>query len=245
MKQGKREPIFNVPGVVGVLVGVLAAVHGVRSLLGPAADDAVLAVTAFIPARFASDGGPMPGGVWAGPLSFVSHAFLHADLLHLLINSAWLLAVGSPIARRMPPISFISFFALCAAGGALLFLALNSGLNSALIGASGAVSGLMAATLRLLYAAEDPRGRWLLAERPHEAARLSVGSMLTRRAPLTAIIGWVVINFVMAFAMGSIGDGNPIAWEAHLGGFFVGLLAFDLFDRGNPHEQVRGASVLH
>ena len=158
--------------------------------------------------------------------------------MHLTINSAWLLAVGAPIARRMPALSFLALFGLCAAGGALLFMLLHPGVNASLVGASGAISGLMAAVFRLMYAARDGKGRQLLRERPLEAPRLGVGAMLTRRAPLTAILVWVGINVVVGVGVGVFGDGMPIAWEAHLGGFFVGLFVFELFDRGCAEETV-------
>ena len=119
-----------------------------------------------------------------------------------------------------------------------MFMALHAGVNASLIGASGAISGLMGAVFRLMYAAEDARGRHLLRERPIEAPRLKVVSMLTRRAPLVAIAAWVGINVVVGVAMSSFGGGIAIAWEAHLGGFFAGLLMFELFDRGCADETL-------
>jgi membrane associated rhomboid family serine protease len=238
--QGAREqPIFNAPGVVVGIILVLVAVHAGRGVVDAGTDNLIIELFGFNPARFGGSGPPAPGGLWAGPASFITHALLHADSVHLLVNSAWLLAVGTPVARRMAAVPFLAYFALCAAGGALFFLIMHPGLETALVGASGAVSGLMAAVFRLIYAAQGPYGRHLLTERSAEAARLSVRSMVTRRAPLIAIIGWVAINIVVALALGSVGEGNPIAWEAHLGGFFVGLTTMELFDRGNPEEVVR------
>lgn len=236
MQAGQREPIFNVPAVVVALVAAFAAVHAGRQLIDPAADNEFVHMLAFNPARYGGAPIALPGGDWAGPVNFFSHAFLHGDMMHLTVNSAWLLAVGSPVARRMPVLSFLAFFGLCAAGGAFLFMALHAGVNASLIGASGAISGLMGAVFRLMYAAEDARGRHLLRERPIEAPRLKVVSMLTRRAPLVAIAAWVGINVVVGVAMSSFGGGIAIAWEAHLGGFFAGLLMFELFDRGCADE---------
>lgn len=238
---GQREPIFNVPGPVVALVGAFAAVHMLRWLLvwyaGDAADDALVDLTAFNPLRYGGTGRELPGGAWTGPTTFLTHAFLHGDVPHLVINSAWLLAVGSVIARRMPLLPFLGFFALCAAGGALAFLVLHPGLDAAVVGASGAISGLMAAALRLMFAAVDTDGRYLLREHPAEAPRLSVRSMLTRSTPRNTIIAWVIINFVGAVAMSATGEtAGAIAWEAHLGGFFTGLMTFDLFDRGRAEE---------
>lgn len=248
MSEAPREPVFNVPAVVAALAILLVAIHAGRWLAGDVLDERLLGLFAFNPARFGPGGAGIPGlpwagEPWAGPLSFFSHALLHGDLMHLVVNTAWLLAVGTPMARRMTPTGFLAYFFLCAAGGALFFLLVHSGLDAGLVGASGGISGLMAGVFRLLYAAEGAQGRYNLREHPSRAARLSVRSMLTRREPLTAIIGWVVLNVVVAVAMRLVGDGAAIAWEAHLGGFFVGLLTLELFDRGHPREMAAGETV--
>ena len=234
---GQREPIFNAPGPVVALAGAFAAMHLLRYFLGAAGDDALVDLLAFNPLRYGGEGRALPGGSWAGPATFLTHTFLHGDVPHLVINSAWLLAVGSVIARRMPALSFLGFFALCGAGGALTFLALHPGLDVAVVGASGAISGLMAAALRLMFAARDAETRDVLREHPEAAPRLSVRSMLTQSTPRTTIVAWVIINIVGAVAMSATGEtAGAIAWEAHLGGFFTGLVAFDLFDRGRAEE---------
>ncbi len=241
MQASQRQPIFNAPLAVVGLAVVLIAVHVGRSFVDPAVDEGLIGLFAFNPGRFLGEAAlsPVPG--WAPPMTFLSHALLHGDAMHLVVNTAWLMAVGSPVAWRTSLAGFLAFFALCAAGGALLFMAIHPGLDAALVGASGGISGLMGAVFRLMFAAEDPEARQILRERPMDAPRLSVRSMLMRRAPRVAIITWVVLNIGVAVALGSVGEGMPIAWEAHLGGFFVGLLVFDLFDRGWHGEAPRDA----
>ena len=68
--------------------------------------------------------------------------------MHLLINSAWFLAFATPVARRIGPVRFLAFFLLCGVGGALLYLPFNS---APMVGASGAISGLMGAAMRFLF----------------------------------------------------------------------------------------------
>lgn len=237
MSQQQREAIFNVPGVVVGLVAAFVAIHLGRGLLSESADAWLINLLAFNPARYSGPPVALPGEPWAGAAGFVTHAFLHGDLTHLVINSVWLLAVGSPIARRMPALSFLAFFAMCASGGALLFMLFHAGLDMALIGASGAISGLMAAALRLVFAADDDHARMILRENPAAAPRMSIRETFTHRRPLTAIIVWIVVNFVAAIAMGPMTGGAGIAWEAHLGGFFAGLFTFDLFDRGRSDND--------
>jgi membrane associated rhomboid family serine protease len=93
----RREPIFNVPGVVLLILGVCCLVHVVRWLL-PADGDGWLTTTlAFIPMRLLPGvAAQLPGGEPATITSFVTHLFVHGDTTHLIINMAWLLAFGSP-----------------------------------------------------------------------------------------------------------------------------------------------------
>ena len=101
--------------------------------------------TAFLAAHNAD-----PGGWLERAIPFVSYMGLHNDLTHLAINSLWLLAFGPIVARRFGGFLFLLFFLVCGVAGAATHLAFNWGSLVPVIGASGAISGLMAAGLRLL-----------------------------------------------------------------------------------------------
>ncbi len=232
MQTPAHEPVFNVPNIIVGLLGVFVAVHLGREFLPARQDDWVLGAFAFIPSRFSERAAALPGAPWAGPASFVTHTLLHGDWLHLALNSAWLMAVGSPISKRMPALLFIGFAALCGVGGAVLFLAIHPGLAVPMVGASGAISGLMAAVFRLMFSADDAYGQHLLRENPAAVPRLSLWQTFTSRAALVAIAVWVGVNLLATFGLGAPDGSSGIAWEAHLGGFFTGLAAFALFDRG-------------
>ncbi len=107
-----------------------------------------------------------------------------------------------------------------------------------MVGASGAISGLMGAVFRLMFAADDAATRRVLHEDAAAAPRLSLRSTLTSRRALAAILIWVGVNALAALGLGELSSAGAIAWEAHVGGFFTGLLAFELFDRGNPAESL-------
>src|SRR5262249_13759849 len=98
------EPMFNVPPVVAATVAVLILIHFVRDLILPQSLDlAVLAWFAFIPARYDPTPlvhGAYPGGLAADVWTFVTYALLHGNWLHLGLNAVWLLAFGTPVARR-------------------------------------------------------------------------------------------------------------------------------------------------
>ena len=91
-----------------------------------------------------------PGTFWERAVPFVSYMGLHNDWTHLVINCLFLLAFAPIVARRFGPILFLVFFIVCGIAGALTYLAFNWGSPAPVVGASGAISGLMAAALRML-----------------------------------------------------------------------------------------------
>ena len=237
----RREPILNAPRSVLVLLGVLAAIHAGRWLLTERQDETFLLSLAFIPGRYLVDGQDLPGGEAARLWSPFTHMLLHGDLTHLLINSAWLLVFGSIVARRIGGARFLLFFVFCGLGGVATFWLFNPGLLAPMIGASGAISGLLAAVLRFLFNATD-RGYPALGPSARPVPLMSIGQTLTdRRAALTIVI-WMVLNAVLAFGFVDLAPQGGIAWEAHVGGFWAGFLTFGFFDRAPPQAA---ATTFH
>ena len=228
----RREPIVNAPAAVLWLVLAFVVVHVGRSLLSEIQDAYVVLGLGFIPARYGPDLYALPGGMVAAVTSFVTHIFLHGDVVHLAINSAWLLALGSPVVRRLGAVRFMLYFLFCGAAGALAFLLINPGLAAPMVGASGAISGLMGGLLRFMFPAIDDGNGPALQNGAPGVQRSSLGAALSDRRILLTIGIWVILNFV--FAAG-FSDYGAIAWEAHLGGFIAGFLAFGLFDRVATH----------
>lgn len=227
-----REPIFNVPGVVLWLLAIFLGVHLVRWLLPDAQDTWLTAVLAFIPARL---GGlapdlDLPGGRVAAVTSFVTHQFVHGDLAHLGINSAWLLAFGTPVARRTGAVRFLAFFLVAGAAGALLYLVVNGPIPILVVGASGAISGLMGAAFRFLFRSMENGGALGLAD-SRFTPLMTLRETLSDRRIQMAVAGWTVLNIVLAWGAAGLTEAAGIAWEAHLGGFYAGLLLYGLFDR--------------
>ena len=125
-----RQPIFNVPAIVVAVLAVLLAVHLVRLfVLPPKTELEFLLLFAFIPARYDASlliGGAMPGGLAADIWTFVTYSLIHADFMHLGFNSIWLLAFGTPVARRFGAWRFLAFFAVTAAAGAAAHLSTHA-----------------------------------------------------------------------------------------------------------------------
>lgn len=224
------EPMFNVPGVVVGVLALLVGVHVLRSVLPEETETWLTLALAFIPSRYTEGTAGIPGGTAASATSFVTHMLVHGDLTHLMINSAWLLAFGGAVAARVGGLRFIVFSLLSGIAGAAFFLLLNPGLPVPMVGASGAVSGLMAATLRFLFPAIDAGGLWRLRQAPRSVRLLTLAETLSDRRAIVAIVVWLALNALASIGVGAPGETGPIAWEAHVGGFMFGLAAFGFFD---------------
>src|SRR5919197_4303043 len=108
-----REPVFNAPSSVLAVLAGLALVHALRFFLSEEQDAALIFSLAFIPARVGPMSNELPGGPLAAVTSFVTHIFLHGDITHLSVNSAWLLVFGTAIAKRVGGLRFLLFSAVC------------------------------------------------------------------------------------------------------------------------------------
>jgi membrane associated rhomboid family serine protease len=204
MTDQRPEPIFNAPWPA-----LLAA----ASILVPQvflrnASDATINSLALIPQAFWE-------GRWTG---VVTSLFVHGGWVHALLNAAFALAFGAPVARLLGLNGrgggiFCLFYLVCGALSGVGYTAIHPDRVVAMVGASGAVSALMGAAARVM----DYQGR--------------VGPVFGPRV-LSLGLGWLIVNLVMAvtgslLAMGGAG----VAWEAHLVGFAVGVLLIGPFAR--------------
>ena len=231
----KREPLLNVPTVVTVLLALFALIHMVRTyLLTESQDIEVLLTFAFIPARYDSSAllQGWPGGLGADIWTFVTYSFLHANWMHFGVNAIWFLPFGSAVARRFGTMRFLAFFAVTSAAGAALHLATHAGEQFPMIGASAAISGTMAAAMRFAFQRGGPLG--ILRSNDDDAYRvpaLPLSGVLRDGRVLLFLVVWFGVNIV--FGVGtfpSLTGGESVAWQAHIGGFFAGLLLFAWFD---------------
>jgi len=234
-------PAFNVPPVVLALLGAMVLIHVIRTLLPAELDYQVLITFGFIPARFGGVHGDLglPGGLAADIWTWFTYALLHADAMHITVNSIWFLAFGTAVARRFGAARFLALSAVSAAAGAGAHLISRWGDPALMIGASAVVSAYMGAAIRFVF---DPRigigGLTSDDARVVHAPVLPLAQALQNRTVLAFIIVWFGINFL--FGVGAVtvpGAGGAIAWQAHIGGFLVGLLGFRLFD---PAERSKG-----
>ena len=266
-----REPMFFVPFVVVALVAALLAIHAVLTQAGAATEDAAMRELAFLPGRLTLSIWPdrlgellarvntdpsalqqamsirhyraLAGGakLW----TLLSYAALHGSWAHVALNSIWLIAFGPPVARRFGSLRFLAFFALTAAAGALAHWASHPMDFSPLIGASAAVSGLMAAATRFIFQPGAPLGGpqslpLSAIEADDEQPAPPLRELLGQRRAVVFIVVWMTTNFVFGAGAQALGASEaPVAWIAHLGGFAAGLLTFPLFDRARRRGHGR------
>lgn len=231
----RREPALNIPGVVTALIGLFAVIHLVRVYLLTADQDwSVVLLFSFIPVRYhALEAGiPFPGGGAAEIWSPITYGLLHGDFMHLAVNSIWLAAFGSALAWRFGTVRFLIFTVVATVAGAAAHYLAHPTDFVPVVGASGAISGHMAAVARFMFQSGGPLVGTRNERRRAPVPALPLGRIWRDRRVLAFLGVWFGLN--LAFGLGAVGipgqDGVQIAWEAHVGGFLFGLLAFSLFD---------------
>jgi membrane associated rhomboid family serine protease len=231
----ERQSAINAPTVIIVLLAILLAIQIVLSVLPEADFETVLLLFSFIPARFGGEFATQldwPGGTPADVWTFVTYAFLHGSWMHLGVNAIWLLAFGSAVAWRFGTTRFLSFSAICAAAGAGTHLALHWGDMSPVIGASAALSGHMAAAIRFMFQPGAPLGLFRVGgQAAFRVPAHGLREVLRDRRVVMFLFVWFAINVVSGIGVLAIaGEGETVAWQAHIGGFLAGLILFPLFD---------------
>lgn len=230
-------PVFRSPPVVLAVIAALTLIHAGLQYAGEDWQVLSLYAFAFIPERFGTAPYPMIAGsqVW----SFLTYAFLHGSWSHLIFNCLWLLIFGTVVARYLGAIRFLLLAAGAAIAGALVTMLLHWGENYVMIGASGAVSGVMAAAVPIMYGRGRLMAGWPAGD-PLTARSLTLAELLRNRNALLFTFVWLVIT-LFSGATGFTGNSflaeGSIAWEAHIGGFIAGLGVFYLLQRGVVRSQ--------
>lgn len=193
-----REPVFNAPWTALALTAAIVASFVVQGQIAPQAwQDYALRPLWLLQA-----------GRWE---TLVTSLFLHGGWIHTLMNAVGALAFGAPVARLLGlraggALAFLLFYLTCGVLGGLGYALVHPDQAIPVVGASGAVSGLMGAASRLI----DRRG--LLGP-------------VFGRTPVGMSIAWIVVNVLFGMTTLTPGAGGAgIAWEAHLAGFFAGLI---------------------
>ena len=143
-------------------------------------------------------------------LSVLTAMFVHAGWLHLLGNMLFLLVFGNNVEDRFRKIPYLIFYVACGYVAAYGFAFVHPGSAEPLVGASGAIAGVLGAYLALF-----PRAKvWSL---------VPFLFFIPLRIPAWVVLGlWFVLQWL--YAVGGLGGGGAVAYVAHVFGFLAGLL---------------------
>lgn len=227
-----NKRLFNVPGVVLAIAGFCVLAFALMALWPVRAVQIVAYAAAVSPNRLLA--GPEYNDGWLAMLSpLIGHMFLHASIAHLLFNMLWLLAFGAPVARRMKAEGalqslsafasagvFLCFYFLCGIVGALTFVMFHMNETTLLVGASGGVSGLLGGLVRFAFNRSTLFGPEYASISPLTSSSVIMWSLIV-----------IAMNIGVALFGGALTGGASIAWEAHIGGYLFGLLAYPFFER--------------
>jgi membrane associated rhomboid family serine protease len=159
----------------------------------------------------------VPRPRWGPFGSLFSYMFLHGDLFHILFNMLFLWIFGNNIEGAFGHGKFVAFYFICGLAAALVQSVFTPNATTPMVGASGAVSGVMGAYFLLF-----PRSR-ILTLVPF------IFFMEMIWLPAFIFLGfWFLLQFL------SIGSSSNVAFLAHIGGFVAGMLLTRLFRPRRP-----------
>jgi len=217
----QRERIFNLPLVIIVFFAVCCLAYIMPAyLLPPGKSEEFFAFFGFVPVLFLHNHDVMT------QISAVSYSFLHGNFAHLGLNMVWFVVFGTPLANRLGGTFFILFWFFTAFIAAMIYCLAHFDGETTLIGASGAVSGMMGASAR--YDFQTIGGSYV------PGAVLSIKKALLSHSVILVMGSFVTLNFLTAidqWITGYADNQAGIAWEAHIGGLLAGFLVIGFFDK--------------
>lgn len=166
-----------------------------------------------------------------GYLTLLTSMFLHGGWLHVGGNMLFLWVFGDNIEDVMGHARYLVFYLLTGLGASAAQILVNPDSMVPTIGASGAISGVLAA-----YIVSFPHGRIMTL--------ITLGIFITSvMLPAWVMIGyWIVLQVIQgSLSLGVSADTGGVAWFAHIGGFAAGLALVFLFRRPDHLERQREA----
>ncbi len=212
-------PTRHIPILTILLIALNIFVFLKAFLLGPWAGQRFISYYGLIPCGLTGHC-TIVGRAFSPEVTLLTSMFVHAGFFHLAGNMLYLWIFGNNVEDAMGKIRFAIFYLVCGVGSALIQMLINPASRIPMVGASGAISGILGAYLLLF-----PHAR-ILTLVPFGI----LFPVLEIRAVF--VIGfWVVVqvlNGMLTFRY----EGGGVAWFAHIGGFAVGFILVPLFVRG-------------
>ena len=212
------NPTDITPFVTLLLMGLCIFGFIWQQTLGPEHERAIIYGLGLVPAvLWGTTELPPALSVLPSPATLVSSMFLHGDIWHLGGNMLFLWVFGNNVEDAMGHLRFVAFYLLCGIAAALMQATVSPESTIPMIGASGAISGVLGAYL-LLY----PNARILVG------IPIVIYLHLMRLSALWVLIAWFVMVQMVSSAL-SNPDTGGVAWYAHIGGFIAGFVLIPVF----------------
>jgi membrane associated rhomboid family serine protease len=197
----------TLPVVTYGLIGVNVLVF----LLELSGGDAFINAWAFVPARFAAN----PGGQ---AITIFTAMFMHGGWMHLLGNMLFLWIFGDNVEDRFGRLKFLLFYLLTGIAATFAQFALAPRSPVPNVGASGAIAGVLGAYILMF---------------PHARVNVLLGRQVVAMPAIVVLGFWIAVQlFSGVGTIGHTGESagtGGVAYMAHIGGFFTGLLLTFLF----------------
>lgn len=149
--------------------------------------------------------------------NLITSMFLHGGVMHLLGNLLYLFIFGDNVENLMGSMRYFFFYALCGVGAALAHIISDASSPVPMVGANGAISGVLGA-----YMIGYPRARVLVF----------FPIFFFFRVPALIVLGvWFVNQVAEGIMAAGVDISGGIAWYAHIGGFVLGVLLVKFFER--------------
>jgi membrane associated rhomboid family serine protease len=221
------NPTSTRPYVTVTFIVACALIFLWQSSASPVAAQNILYAFGVIPAVLLG-GVDLPPALQIVPpsVSVLTSMFLHGGWFHLIGNMLYLWVFGNNVEDAMGHGKFIAFYVICGTAAALAQALPEPASTVPMVGASGAISGVLGAYM-LLY----PHARVLLG--------LPLGFFIFQLGRFPAVwvlAAWFGLQLAMhAFAPPIEAGGSGVAFRAHIGGFLAGMLLIPIF----KHRDVR------
>lgn len=210
------NPARRTPIITWALIAACVAVYVWEHSLGRQMDAALL-VFGFTPASLSAGYVPLPGlGQVPAGVTILTSMFLHGSILHIAGNMLYLWIFGNNVEDAMGPLRFLLFYLICGIAAALTLFYIDPASRLPMVGASGAISGVLAAYVLLF-----PRARVTVI------VPLGIIFYPFRITAVWVVGFWFLLQLLSAAATRP--DQPGVAWWAHVGGFAAGAILTPLF----------------
>jgi len=207
------NPYYRVPAVTLLLIATNVAVF-IWQLSFGGRNLQIAYQYGAVPARLLGLGTRAPSAYVPEPLTIFTSMFLHGGFVHLFGNMLYLWIFGNNIEDSLGHFRFLIFYLVCGLIASVSYILYNPKSDLPMVGASGAIAGVLGAYLVLFPFA-----------RVHTLVIFFLFIRVVRIPAVFLLVFWFVIQLV------SVGSGGGVAWAAHIGGFLAGLVLIRPFLR--------------